>query len=134
MLRNPEGLYKIELCRLPLRHRFYMSCECHVMGSLIILVNKRADWNVPVSYIKYMSTAVHVVSALKKQQKSQNTILKVIIFKHSVILFILDVVWFVNGQNHEIIKTAISVFYIRFHPVYRPCFYVIWKHMTPFYW
>jgi hypothetical protein len=26
-----------------------------VMGSLIILVNKRADWNVPVSYIKYMS-------------------------------------------------------------------------------
>ena len=26
-----------------------------VMGSLIVLVNKRADWNVPVSYIKYMS-------------------------------------------------------------------------------
>jgi hypothetical protein len=26
-----------------------------VMGSLIILVYKRADWNVPVSYIKYMS-------------------------------------------------------------------------------
>jgi hypothetical protein len=25
------------------------------MGSLIVLVNKRADWNVPVSYIKYMS-------------------------------------------------------------------------------
>jgi hypothetical protein len=24
-------------------------------GSLIVLVNKRADWNVPVSYIKYMS-------------------------------------------------------------------------------
>jgi Na+-translocating ferredoxin:NAD+ oxidoreductase RnfD subunit len=26
-----------------------------VMGSLIVLANKRADWNMPVSYIKYMS-------------------------------------------------------------------------------
>jgi hypothetical protein len=34
----------------------------------------------------------------------------------------LDVVWFVDGQNHEILKPAISGFYIRFHPVYRPCF------------
>jgi hypothetical protein len=31
------------------------SCHVTVMGSLIVLVNKRADWNVPVSYIKYMS-------------------------------------------------------------------------------
>jgi Na+-translocating ferredoxin:NAD+ oxidoreductase RnfD subunit len=31
------------------------SCHVNVMGSLIVLVNKRADWHVPVSYIKYMS-------------------------------------------------------------------------------
>jgi hypothetical protein len=30
------------------------SCHVTVMGSLIVLVNKRADWNVPVSYIKYI--------------------------------------------------------------------------------
>ena len=29
------------------------SCHVTVMGSLIVLVNKRADWDVPVSYIKY---------------------------------------------------------------------------------
>jgi hypothetical protein len=34
----------------------------------------------------------------------------------------------------KILKPAISGFYIRFHPVYRPCFYFIRKHMTPFYW
>jgi hypothetical protein len=39
----------------------------------------------------------------------------------------------VDGQNHEILKLAISGFYIRFHPVYRPCFYFIRKQMTPFY-
>ena len=27
-------------------------------------------------------------------------------------------------QNHEILKQAILGFYIRFHPVYRPCFYL----------
>jgi len=27
--KNPEGLYKIELCCLPLRHRLYLSCDCH---------------------------------------------------------------------------------------------------------
>jgi hypothetical protein len=26
---GPEGLYKIELCRLPLRHRLFLSCDCH---------------------------------------------------------------------------------------------------------
>jgi hypothetical protein len=31
------------------------SCHVTVMGSLIVFVNKRADWNVPVSYIKCMS-------------------------------------------------------------------------------
>jgi hypothetical protein len=40
----------------------------------------------------------------------------------------------VDGQNHEILKPAISGLYIRFHPVYRPCFYFIRKQMTPFYW
>jgi hypothetical protein len=49
-----------------------------------------------------------------------------------ILLFYLDVVWFVDGQNHEILKPAISGFYIRFHPIYRPCFYFIRKHMTPF--
>ena len=29
MEKNPEGLYKIELCRLPLRHRLFLSCDCH---------------------------------------------------------------------------------------------------------
>ena len=27
--KNPEGPYKIELCRLPLRHRLFLSCDCH---------------------------------------------------------------------------------------------------------
>jgi hypothetical protein len=27
--KNPEGLYKIKLCRLPLRHRLFLSCDCH---------------------------------------------------------------------------------------------------------
>ena len=31
-----------------------------VMGSLSILVNKRADWNVPVSYIKYVTLEINV--------------------------------------------------------------------------
>ena len=31
------------------------SCHVTVMESLIVLVNKRADWNVLVSYIKYTS-------------------------------------------------------------------------------
>jgi hypothetical protein len=32
-------------------------CHVTVMGSLIVLVNKRADWNVPVSYIKQLLIA-----------------------------------------------------------------------------
>jgi hypothetical protein len=51
--KNPEGLYKIELCRLPLRHRLFLSCICH--GVTDRTCSKRADWNMPVSYIKYMS-------------------------------------------------------------------------------
>ena len=63
------------------------SCHVTVMGSLIILVNKIADWNVPVSYIKiHVTLQCIVVSALKKTSKV-NTILKMVIFKHSVILF-----------------------------------------------
>ena len=27
--KNPEGLYKIELCRLHLRHRLFLLCDCH---------------------------------------------------------------------------------------------------------
>jgi hypothetical protein len=50
------------------------------MGSLIVLVNKRADWNVPVSYIKYMSPCSACGFSTKKTSKV-NTILKVVIFK-----------------------------------------------------
>jgi hypothetical protein len=59
-----------------------------VMGSLIVLVNKRADWNVPVSYmyIEYMSPCSACGFSTKKTSKV-NTILKVVIFKHSAILF-----------------------------------------------
>ena len=62
------------------------SCHVTVMGSLIVLVNKRADWNVLVSYIKYMSPCSACGFSTKKTSKV-NTILKVVIFKHSVILF-----------------------------------------------
>jgi hypothetical protein len=41
----------------------------------------------------------------------------------------VHVVWFVDGQNHEILKPAISRCYIRFHSVYRPWFYIIRKHL-----
>jgi hypothetical protein len=62
------------------------SCHVTVMGSLIVLVNKRADWNVPVSYIKYMSSCSACGFSIKKTSKV-NTILKVVIFKNYVILF-----------------------------------------------
>ena len=62
------------------------SCHVTVMGSLIVLVNKRADWNVPVSYIKYMSACSACGFSIKKTSKV-NTILKVVIFKNYVILF-----------------------------------------------
>jgi hypothetical protein len=48
-------------------------------------------------------------------------------------LFYLDVVWFVDGQNHEILKPAISEFYIRFHPHIGAVFISnenIWRHFT----
>ena len=98
-----------------------------VMGSLIVLVNKRADWNVPVSYIKYMSPCC----ALKKTSKV-NTILKVVIFKHSVILSRCSMIC--RWPEPWNFKTSHFRIYIRFHSVYRPCFYFIRKHMTPFYW
>ena len=62
------------------------SCHVTVMGSLIVLVNKRADWNVPVSLIKCMSPCSVCDFSTKKTSKV-NTILKVVIFKHSAILF-----------------------------------------------
>jgi hypothetical protein len=43
-----------------------------VMGSLIVLVNKRADWNVPVSYIKYMSSCSACGFSTKKNIKSKH--------------------------------------------------------------
>ena len=45
----------------------------------------------------------------------------------------IDISPLVDGQNHEILKPAISGLYILFHPVYRPCFYFTRKQMTPFY-
>ena len=106
------------------------SCHVTVMGSLIVLVNKRADWNVPISYIKYMSPCSACGFSTKKFIKSTQ------FWKWSfsnILLFYLDVVWFIDGQDHDLLKPTISGFYICFHPVYRPCFYLIWKHMTPFY-
>jgi hypothetical protein len=43
-----------------------------VMGSLIVLVNKRAEWNVPVSYIKYMSPCSTCGFSTKKTSNSIN--------------------------------------------------------------
>ena len=48
------------------------SCHVTVMGSLIVLVNKRADWNVPVSYIKYMSPCSACGFSTKKNIKSKH--------------------------------------------------------------
>jgi hypothetical protein len=43
-----------------------------VMWSLIVLVNKKADWNVPVSYIKYMSPCSACGFSTKKNIKSKH--------------------------------------------------------------
>jgi hypothetical protein len=43
-----------------------------VMRSLVVLVNKRADWNVPVSYIKYMSPCSACGFGTKKNIKSKH--------------------------------------------------------------
>jgi hypothetical protein len=32
--KNPEGLYKIELCRQPIRHQLFLSCNCHGVTDL----------------------------------------------------------------------------------------------------
>jgi Na+-translocating ferredoxin:NAD+ oxidoreductase RnfD subunit len=72
-----NGLYKIELGRLPL------TPALPVMGSLIVLVNKRADWNVPVSYIKYLSSCSACGFSTKKP-----------IFKKPFLYFnILSIIW-----------------------------------------
>jgi hypothetical protein len=74
---------------------------------------------------------VHVVSALRKTSKV-NTILKEVIFKHSVILFRCSMIcrypepWNVKTSHFRIsysIPSRIS-----------DLFYLIRKHMTPFYW
>jgi hypothetical protein len=48
------------------------SCYVTVMRSLIVLVKKRADWNVPVSYIKYMSPCSACGFSTKKNIKSKH--------------------------------------------------------------
>ena len=68
------------------------SCHVTVTGSLIVLVNERADWNVPISYIKCMSPCSACGFSTKKTSKV-NPILKVVIFKHSVILFRCSMVY-----------------------------------------
>jgi hypothetical protein len=47
-----------------------------VMGSLIVLVNKRADWNMPVSYIKYMSlcSALWFILMAKQTNRRKRTV------------------------------------------------------------
>ena len=105
------------------------SCHVTVMGSLIVLVNKRADWNVPVSWILHK---IHVT--LQCIVVSVNTIFKVFIFKHSVILFRCSMIcrWSEPWNS----KPSYFRILYSFPSVYRPCFYFIyiWKHMTPFYW
>ena len=109
------------------------SCHVTVMRSLVVLVNKRTDWNVPVSYIKYMSPCSACGFSTKKASKV-NTILKVVIFKHSVILFRCSMIcrWSEPWNS----KPSYFRILYSFPSVYRPCFYFIyiWKHMTPFYW
>ena len=50
----------------------YWTILVTVMGSLIVLVNKRAYWNVPVSYIKYMSPCSACGFSTKKSIKSKH--------------------------------------------------------------
>ena len=62
------------------------SCHVTVMGSLIVLVNKSWLKCARFLYKIHVTLQCIVVSALRKTSKV-NTILKVVIFKHSVILF-----------------------------------------------
>ena len=39
--KNADGLYKIELCRLPLIHRVFLSCDCHGVTDRTI---KQKSW------------------------------------------------------------------------------------------
>ena len=96
------------------------------------LLHLQSSWKkIQKGYIKF-NFAVHCGFSTKKNPSKVNTILKVVIFKHSVILFRCSDL--VDGQNYEILKPAISGFYIHFHPVYRPCYYFTRKQMTPIYW
>ena len=83
--KNPEGLYKIELCRLPRRHRLFLPCDCHGVTDRTC---KQKSWLKCACFLYkiHVNLQCIVVSALKKTSKV-NTILKVVIFKHSVILF-----------------------------------------------
>ena len=110
------------------------SCHVTVMG-VTDRTCKQKSWLKCACFLYKIHVTLQciVVSAQKKTSKV-NTILKVVIFKHSVILFRCSIFDLVDGQNHEILKPAISGLYIRFHPVYRPCFYFKRKQMTPFYW
>ena len=99
---------------LCINHNSYLYCCCVSIiivicicppGALIWLINLFYS----ILYKIHVTLQCIVVSALKKTSKV-NTILKVVIFKHSVILFRCDLV---DGQNHEILKPAISGFYIR---------------------
>jgi hypothetical protein len=97
-----------------------------VTGSLIVLVNKRTDWNVPVSYIKYMSPCSACGFSTKKASKV-NTILKVVIFKHSVILFRCSMIcrwsepWNFKTSHFRILysfPSRISALFLRYTKTY----------------
>ena len=89
--KNPEGLYKIELCRLPLRHRLFLSCNCHGVTDRTC---KQKSWLKCACFLYKIHVTLQcvVVSALKKPSKL-NTILKVVIFKHSIIFFRCSMIW-----------------------------------------
>ena len=73
-----------------------------------------------------------LISVTKKKTSKVNTILKVVIFKHSAILFRCSMIC--RWPEPWNFKTSHFRILIRFHPIYRPCFYFIRKHITPFYW
>ena len=103
--------------------------SCH--GVTVVLVNKRADWNVPISYIKCMSPCSACGFSTKKTSKVK-TILKVVIFKHSVILFRCSMIcrwpepWNFKNQPFRIVYS--------FPSRISALFLLHTKHMTPFYW
>ena len=78
-------------CRLPLRHLLFLSCNYHGVTDRICKQKSRLKCACFL-YKIHVTLQCIVVSALEKTSKV-NTILKVVIFKHSVILFSSSMIW-----------------------------------------